>query len=162
MLELARSVPRDYALLRLLRFSLRIGEVVGNDRLHGIRSEDLRDNGIWIKGKGGSEQFVTIKKDVLKDLEPFKRGRLGERIFPMSERNAEYLVKDYARRAGVEDWEYVSPHRLRAFFATDLKDRGKDGFTIKELMRHKSIRTTEIYVGPPTRAQQEAIIESLS
>ena len=162
MLELAKSRSlRDYYLMMLLRYSLRIGEVVGGETLHGIRTMDLRENGVHVRGKGGTERFIHLPRAFCGELAKTAPRTPGERVFPMTERNAEYFVKAYARRAGVPDWEYISPHRLRAFFATDLKDRGYDPFTIRDMMRHKNVSTTNTYVGPPTPAKQTEIIESL-
>jgi integrase len=163
MLELAKAKNvRDFYLMKILRYSLRIGEVVGDNRLHGIRTMDLRQDGIWIRGKGGTEKFVHFPLPFCGELSRVAPRTMDERLFPISERRAEYLVKDYAKQAGVEDWEYISPHRLRAFFATDLKDRGIDGFTIRDMMRHKNIQTTNTYVGPPTPKRQAEIVNSLS
>ena len=138
-----------------------IGEVVGGETLHGIRTMDLRENGVHVRGKGGTERFIHLPRAFCGELARLSPRTLEERLFPMTERNAEYFVKAYARRAGVPDWEYISPHRLRAFFATDLKDRGYDPFTIRDMMRHKNVATTNTYVGPPTPAKQAEIIESL-
>jgi len=163
MLELAKSRRlRDYYLMMLLRYSLRIGEVVGGGTLHGIRTMDLRENGIHVRGKGGTERFIHLPQAFCGKLAETAPRTPGERLFRMTERNAEYLVKAYAKQAGVPDWEYISPHRLRAFFATDLKDRGYDPFTIRDMMRHKNVATTNTYVGPPTPAKQAQIVESLN
>jgi integrase len=56
----------------------------------------------------------------------------------------------------------VGPHRLRAFFATDLKNRGVDAFTIRDAMRHKNLTTTNQYVGKGTPERMSRIMESLS
>jgi len=163
MLELAKSHrQRDYYLMMLLRYSLRIGEVVGGETLHGIRTMDLRENGVHVRGKGGTERFIHLPRAFCVQLARLSPRTPEERLFSMTERNAEYLVKGYAKRAGVPDWEYISPHRLRAFFATDLKDRGYDPFTIRDMMRHKNVATTNTYVGPPTPAKQAEIAESLA
>ena len=162
MLELAKSRRlRDYYLMMLLRYSLRIGEVVGGKTLHGIRTMDLRENGVHVRGKGGTERFIHLPRAFCGELARLSPRTLEERLFRMTERNAEYFVKAYAKQAGVPDWEYISPHRLRAFFATDLKDRGYDPFTIRDMMRHKNVATTNDYVGPPTPAKQAQIVESL-
>ena len=161
MLALAKSNLRDYYMMRLLRYSLRIGEVVGNGKLHGIRGADLRPDGIWIKGKGGGEHFVHIKQPFMTELSSLFTSRGNDRIFPISERRAEQIVKDYARKASVVDWEYVSPHRFRAYYATDLRDRGVDPFTIRDGMRHKNIQTTNLYVGPTSQKRMAEIAESL-
>lgn len=161
MLALAKVIPRDFYLMKLLRYSLRVGEVVGDGNLHGIRGCDVRPDGIWIKGKGGGEHFVHVKDSFMAELSRLVPPSLNDRMFPISERRAEQIVKEYARRASIVDWEYVSPHRFRAFYATDLRDRGVDPFTIRDGMRHKNIQTTNLYVGPTSQKRMAEIAESL-
>jgi integrase/recombinase XerD len=52
------------------------------------------------------------------------------------------MMERRSRKAGVQ----ITPHVLRHTFATELLD---EGFSIKEvqaLMRHRNLRTTEIYL----------------
>src|SRR5207249_1303838 len=116
----ADNNKRDHLLLLLMRYGLRCGEIVGWRGLPGIRIGDIRDEGIWVKGKG------------------------------------------YAREAGIDDWEMVGPHRLRAFFATDAKDKGLDAFTIRDLMRHKNITTTNLYVGQSSPERLAKMVNQLA
>lgn len=167
----ARS-KRDFLIMLLLRWSLRVGEVVGHDRLPGIYVEDVRDDGILIKGKGwlrgiagmgpspyttGQVKIQPIPSDVIELLKSYihdvGRGP-NTKVFDLSERMAEYLIKDYARRAGVPegDWQLITPHRLRAFFASHARwTKDMDSIIIRDLMRHRSLRDTEVYLGraPP-------------
>ncbi len=46
-----RTSPRDYAMMTLMRWGLRVGEIVGCEGLPGIHLEDIRSEGIWVKGK---------------------------------------------------------------------------------------------------------------
>ncbi len=166
ILELAKADGEGpYLLLSLMRYGLRVGEITGERGLPGIDVSDLRPLGIWVKGKGFArgivqDRLVSMPPVLMEAIRTFapKRGSL----FGLSCRTAENMVKEYARRAGVEDWQLVSPHRLRAFFATDLKDRGKDAFTIRDLMRHKNITTTNLYVGVTSPEQASKIMESLT
>ena len=176
MLERAKMAnERDYLLLQLMRYGLRCGEIVGWRGLPGIRADDIRDQGIWIKGKGYArgivqDRLVPMPKDLVRQLRSFivdlERYRsLGgklDRIFPISEVWAERIVKKYARDSGVDDWERVGPHRLRAFFATDAKDKGLDAFTIRDLMRHKNITTTNLYVGQSSTDRLARLVEELA
>jgi len=169
ILELAKKTnSRDHAMMTLMRWGLRVGEIVGCEGLPGIHFEDIRSEGIWVKGKGYKagivqDSLVPMPAAVIKllrrfsaDLEP------GDKVFSISERHAERIVNKYARRAGIEDWRFIGPHRLRAFFATDAKDKGKDGLMIKDLMRHKNLATTEIYVGRASPQTLRRIVEELA
>jgi integrase/recombinase XerD len=171
----ARS-PRDFLLLNLFRWGLTVGEVVGYRALPGIYKEDLRENGVWIRGKGWAggaktggeieariEGLYKLPPDVLQQLAA-RAAALGpgRKVFDLSARQTERLVKDYARRAGVQDWHLVGPHRLRAFFATDARDKGLDGFLIRDLMRHKSEKDTNTYIGRASGAKIQSAVDDLS
>lgn len=171
MLERARVTSRrDFLLLQLMRYGLRCGEIVGWRGLPGIRVEDIREQGIWVKGKGYArgivqDRLVPLPRDLIRQLRSFAAESVGDgldKIFPISEVWAERIVKKYAREAGVDDWERVGPHRLRAFFATDAKDKGLDAFTIRDLMRHKNITTTNLYVGQSSTDRLARLVEELS
>lgn len=166
MLDLAleQGGERDFLLLSLMRYGLRCGEIVGWRGLPGIRTEDLREEGIWVKGKGYSagivqDRLVPLKAELLRRLKLFAP-KVGL-LFPISEVWAEQITKRYARLAAIQDWQHVSPHRLRAFFATDAKEKGVDSFTIRDLMRHKTISTTNLYVGQSSPEHLKKITETL-
>ncbi len=196
LLEVTKSEsPRDWLIEELCRHGLRIGEVLGMDQprtvvkskkhpegkvygpysLPGIKKGDLRDNGIWLTGKGyrrgktpGSEDppdLYPLPAWLAKELNQFSAqsyGGKGQNLFDVTDGHFERLIKRYARIAEIPDWQDVSPHRLRAFFATDLDERGKTGFTIRNMMRHKKSATTDLYIGPGTPLGKAKIMESLT
>lgn len=176
MLEVSRTKSeRDYLLISLMRYGLRCGEIVGWRGLPGIRNADIRDEGIWVKGKGYArgivqDRLVPMPKGIVQQLRRYasrdgitdNQGSDQFKIFPISEVRAEKIVKAYAKQAGIDDWERVGPHRLRAFFATDAKDKGLDAFTIRDLMRHKNITTTNFYVGQSSTERLAKIVQQLS
>ncbi len=173
MLDLANNrSERDYLLLQLMRYGLRCGEIVGWRGLPGIRFSDLREKGIWIKGKGYArgivqDRLIPIPLQIMDRLKRFASkiasGAIADqKVFPISEVRVEQIVKNYARLLKIEDWERVGPHRLRAFFATNAKDKGLDAFTIRDLMRHKNITTTNLYVGQSSTERLTSIVEQLS
>lgn len=193
ILDVAKSEnPEALLILQLCRYGLRDGEILGTPpkivsykrrvnrhdpnspletvtetySLPGLKKGDLRPNGIWLVGKGYTDEppdLYPLPAWLAAELNAFSAERPGEddgKLFSIGVRRLEQLVKQYAKQAGVEDWQLVKPHRLRAFFATDLEDRGYEGFTIRNAMRHASIITTNEYVGrnPIRRAK---IMEAL-
>ncbi len=159
---------RDFVMITLMRWGLRVGEIVGCEGLPGIHFEDIRPEGIWVKGKGYKagivqDSLVPMPSSVIRLIREYAVDRVsGEKVFMISERQAERIVNKYARLAGMDDWRLIGPHRLRAFFATDAKDKGKDGLMIKDLMRHKNFSTTEIYVGRASPQTLRKIVEDLA
>jgi integrase len=171
MLDLARERSmRDYLLMSLMRWSIRVGEIVGWRGLPGIHPEEVREATIWIRGKGYAravvqDKEVPVDKTILQLLRAYVEDNKipkGTKIFPISEVWAEQIVKWYAKEAGVEDWFRVGPHRLRAFFATNAHDNGEDGLTIKDLMRHTRLEQTETYIGETSKEGKLKAIDRLS
>lgn len=141
--------------------------------LPGIYVRDLRDNGIEITGKGWKKgnnfqagyigpQLVPFPAPVMALVRDYCTGmRPNQKIFAVSVRQMERRLLVYAKESDIEEWKRVSPHRLRAFFATDAKDKGLSAYQIMDLMRHKNLTTTNIYVGPSTPEQILKIMETL-
>ena len=67
-------------------------------------------------------------------------------MFPISVVQVGSGIRECARRAGVQGWERVSSHSLRAGVATEAGMRGLALAQISAHLRHKSQRTTEGYV----------------
>jgi integrase/recombinase XerD len=115
---------------------------------------DLLDNTIRVVGKGGHERVVPLNPEVARTLQryrtvrgtvmpttPFFRSRRGRGM----SRNAIYeRVRSHARRARIN--RRVSPHRLRHTFATHLVHHGVQLVTIRDLLGHRCISSTQIYL----------------
>ncbi len=61
-----------------------------------------------------------------------------------SQRGVQWVVKEAARRAGIQ--KEVSVHTLRHTFATHLLEDGLDIMSVKELLGHQNIETTLLYL----------------
>lgn len=158
---------RDEAIIQvLLRTGIRVSELVGLDVKHihfdqhcftiqrkrdkpdivymDDETEDILRS--YIKLKNALSSLYKMDKDAVFIVTVGKY--FGQR---MSVRSVQLLVKKYAV-AGVPETGYViTPHRLRATFATDLL-RASDGDIkfVQEALAHESIQTTLIYTGNDT------------
>jgi site-specific recombinase XerD len=142
---------RDRAMMTLLYGTgIRASECAGLTE----RDIDWNERTIHVIGKGGHERTVPLNDEVvhilkqyrmargpLKADEPFFRSREGGAL----SRNAIYeRVRTNGRRARIE--KRVSPHRLRHTFATHLIRKGVGLVTVRDLLGHRLITSTQIYI----------------
>jgi integrase/recombinase XerD len=67
------------------------------------------------------------------------------------------MVKDAAQRAGIK--KDVTPHVLRHTFATRFLQKGNDLASLREILGHASIVTTNRYLHPDAQRMQEMVEE---
>jgi site-specific recombinase XerD len=142
---------RDKALLTLL-----YGTGIRASECAGLAEKDINweEGLIRVTGKGGHERTVPLNEEVLHVMrqyrlarggatpqEPFFRSREGKAL----SRNAIYeRVRLSARKARIA--KRVSPHRLRHTFATHLVQEGVGLVTLRDLLGHRQITSTQIYI----------------
>lgn len=115
---------------------------------------DLIDQTIQVTGKGGHQRQLPLNTTVVKALTNYRNVRgplLPESGFFRSRnkrgisRNAIYeRVRTHARAARIH--KRVSPHKLRHTFATHLVKRGVPLVTIRDMLGHRMITSTQIYL----------------
>jgi len=145
---------RDRAILELLYASgLRLSEIVSLD----LGDVDLNSRHIRAWGKGSKERIVLMGIPAAKALQRYvKQGRpelLGKKntqaLFlnrfgnRVAERRIQYIIKKYARQAGLDT--RVFTHIFRHTFATHMLDGGADLRAVQELLGHVRLATTQIY-----------------
>jgi integrase/recombinase XerC len=144
---------RDRAIIELFYGTgMRLSELVG------LNLEDVDVSGMTVRllGKGKKERIAPLGKSVINSLKRYLLKRTdfhpipGESAFflnPMgkriSVRGVQNLVCKWLKSASEK--EKLSPHLLRHTFATHLLDRGADLESVKELLGHASLSTTQIY-----------------
>jgi integrase/recombinase XerD len=103
-------------------------------------------------GKGNKQRTVFINQAaadaILKYLAVRPRSAdealfLSRRKSRLSHRQAWVIFREFAQLSGLI--KHVTPHVMRHSFATHLLENGADIVTIKELLGHESLSTTQIY-----------------
>lgn len=142
---------RDRAMLALL-----YGTGIRASECAGLRNGqvDLRQLTITVQGKGGHERAIPLNPELAEVLRvyveargvalptaPFFRSRFGR---PLSRGSIYERVRTWGRRSRVGF--PLSPHRLRHTFATHLVRAGVGLVTIRDLLGHRLITSTQIYL----------------
>ena len=115
---------------------------------------DLAVGTIRVTGKGGHERSIPLNPKVAESLKAYRQARgnvpaketfFRSRTGKAMSRGAIYeRVRTHARRARIA--KRVSPHTLRHTFATHLVRAGVGLVTIRDLLGHRLITSTQIYL----------------
>ena len=142
---------RDRALLALL-----YGTGIRASECASLRSDnvDLAQLTITVHGKGGHERAIPLNPELAEVLRtyaqarglalptaPFFRSRFGRSL---SRGGVYERVRTWGQRSRVGI--PLSPHRMRHTFATHLVRAGVGLVTIRDLLGHRLITSTQIYL----------------
>jgi tyrosine recombinase XerC len=145
---------RDTAILELFYASgMRISELVGLS----YEDIDFENRIIRVTGKGNKQRNVLVNNTAMNALKAYLSMKskihsnkadnraifVSRKNVRLSARAVQYLFSKYLTQAGIN--KAASPHTLRHSFATHLLEGGSDLMTIKELLGHESLSTTQIY-----------------
>ena len=160
---------RNRAMLEMMYASgVRLSEIVGLN----LRSIDLEERTVVVRGKGNKERMVLLGEPAEKTLRRYlSDGRpkmatgAEEALFlnrdgnRLSGRSVQKMVRKHALKAGLET--HVWPHLLRHSFATHLLDGGAELRVVQELLGHASAQTTQIYTHVTEARQRETLRQAL-
>ena len=149
--------------------SLQIGEVYQN----GKPVTDLLFDKSIVKG-GEVSRAVPVNRDGRRAIEdliswhaeryqnaekhrPLFPSRNGQGQQPMSRRTAHDVLKVAFEAAGLNG--HLATHSLRKSFAQRLYDKTGDIFAVQEMLGHKSVTTTQKYLGVNYVSVREAVEE---
>jgi integrase/recombinase XerD len=112
------------------------------------------------QGKGAKDRLVPLSPRLLDELRAYWRmSRPRDWLFPGQKPgqplNASHVQRRFTRarkQAGLT--KRCSMHTLRHSYATHLIEAGVDLFTLKELMGHRSLHTTALYLHLSTQRLQ--------
>jgi integrase/recombinase XerC len=159
VIRLLETVPtdsssgvRDRAMFETLYGGgLRVSELVGIN----LADLDLDQQMIRVRGKGRRERLCPIGLMAVEWITRWiscRRPRnafepalfLNQRGTRLTTRSVGRLLQTDLARAGLVN--PASPHTLRHSFATHLLDRGADLRSVQELLGHRNLTTTAIYL----------------
>lgn len=145
---------RDLVIIELLySLGLRRSELCNIQ----LRDVDFSNSVIKVIGKGNKARFIPILSSVVELLSHYIKERVD---FCSDKKKIDFLLVDNKGSKVSEMFVYrlinlyfsnvtskdkKSPHMLRHSFATHLLEGGADMNSIKELMGHESLSSTEIY-----------------
>lgn len=144
--------PMEKALMStLFSTGLRVTECVSLPR-HGIEGTETKE--LSIVGKGGWQRVVFFSPECLQVVNDYVRSRADAdaRLFPISKRTAERIVKRAAASAGVR----ATPHTFRHSLATHLLKSGANIRIVQEMLGHRSLSSTMVYTGVANKDLMEA------
>lgn len=154
LLESAGNLKEQAILMTLYGSGLRLSEVIH------LQVKDIDSGKMQIRvrqGKGGKDRNVVLSEVLLEVLRRyFRQYRPVNWLFygqtpqqPIDDRTVQRMVRALSERAGLRDG--VTTHTLRHSFATHLLEHGTELPYIQELLGHRSIKTTMLYlrVSPP-------------
>jgi len=147
----SRFKERD---LCIMIFALNLG--LRREELSAINQKDITSgNKILIHGKGGKQRTLELNATCIDALETY----LPLRVKPINDDDALFVSQKHCRMTGNAIWRMISnmvkhsgldpqitTHKLRNAFAIQIYKTSGDIVSLKELMGHESILTTNIYV----------------
>lgn len=146
---------------------LRIAEAVAVT----VKDMDAQRMVIRVVGKGNKERLAPLSQALLKDL---------RRMWWTTHRHAQWLFANKRGSHHVDEGELykvfsqirndqglddtIKPHSLRHSFATRLMEQGVPAETVRILLGHASIKTTQTYLHltEPIRRQVNDVVSSFS
>lgn len=144
---------RDYCIITLfLNCGMRLSELVGLN----LSDINFKENKMKLLGKGNKERYIYFNSACHDSLIEYIKSRensvndpdavfLSRKNKRISRRRVEQIVDYHLKKIGLSGQGY-SVHKLRHTAATLMYQHGNvDTLTLKEILGHKSISTTEIY-----------------
>ncbi|HEM55241.1 MAG: site-specific tyrosine recombinase XerD [Thermodesulfobacterium geofontis] len=145
---------RDRTMLEVLYATgLRVSELVGLK----LENLNLELGLVRVLGKGSKERLIPLGDYAIKFLKVYLENVrqkfvneksknfvfLNRRGTPLTRQRFWQIIKEYARKCGLED--KVTPHVIRHSFATHLLQGGADLRALQMMLGHASLSTTQIY-----------------
>lgn len=149
LFDVITNIKHRTMLMVLYSTGLRLSEVLS------LKIQDIDGKRMVIHvrhGKGGKDRYVPLSKTLLEQLRffwmfyrPFEYLLTGNDLTrPMSAGSLQRVLNKAGRKAGLR--KSVSPHMIRHTFATHLLEAGMDLKHIQEMLGHRHLNTTSMYL----------------
>lgn len=144
LLRRAAKPGRDRTMIDVAYFGgLRVSELVGITWAQ-VLPRDSGEVQVALIGKGGKARNVLLPVDVAQALQVLRVGAApGDRVFPITERRVNAIIKSTAKRAGVSP--DASAHWLRHAHASHALDNGAPIQLVSQTLGHADLKTTSVY-----------------
>ncbi len=156
ILKAAMPYRRDYLILKLLvNTGMRINELLRTT----VRLVDFTRLVISIPAEHSKNKTpgeVLFNEDTSRFLRQWindNRLKPQDRLFDLTPRAAQLMVKKYASAAGID--KMVTPHSFRHWFGTNVYKKYPDLYLVKSFLRQKSITSPEDYTHIVTDEMRE-------
>jgi site-specific recombinase XerD len=111
---------------------------------------------VRLKGHAGDERCVPLGLPCVRALYALRDGAGGhprgvERVFSLTDQQIRDRLKTLGRRIGL----HLTPHLLRHAFASHMHLNGASERVIQDMLGHKRINTTQIYLDGCERVMEE-------
>lgn len=149
MIDCAGKIRSKAIITLLASTGMRISEMTN------LTIKQYRANPITIVGKGEKERVVYLNSSTRSIVDQYLETR-GESEYdnvflsngkrPMQANNVSLMLKNTAKKAGIESWSEISNHWLRTTSATMQSEVGQPIEVIQKILGHSNIKTTMRYV----------------
>lgn len=155
---------RDKAIIETIYSSgLRVSELINLK----IKDINIQEKIIKVLGKGYKQREVPIRSEALYYIDLYlknvrKKIISSDKTTLFVNKNGHKLTRQYIfemirkHAKMISLTKTISPHTLRHSFATHLLSKGADLKTVKEMLGHENIETTQIY----THVAEEKIMNA--
>lgn len=138
-------------IILLYHTGIRVSELTGMD----VASVDMTDRYIKVRGKGNKDRVIPFGDELKRDLQRYLEAResvtgmgggpllMDDKCRRMTTAKVRVIVDDCL--AKVTTQKKRSPHVLRHSFATAMLNNGAGIESVKKLLGHARVSTTEIY-----------------
>lgn len=149
-MDIYEEDPNGYRNRMIIEMFYTLG--IRRSELIGIKKDDIDPSSSTIKiyGKGAKERIIPLPPPLKKSLHDYLSSQYTGRIYLFEEKEKKLpetlvyrIINHYL--AHVTDKIKKSPHVLRHSFATHMIENGADISSVKELLGHSSLVSTQVY-----------------